>query len=534
MQIIKPQAGFQEMFLSTPADIAVGGGAAFCGKSFTGLMEALRNTGNKDFGCTIFRNTRENLRKEGAMWDESVKWYSGIATPRSAEMDWTFPSGACISFDGIENENDLAKWQGSQIALIIMDELTEFTERKFWFMLSRNRSTSGVRPYFRAFCNPDPDSWVANLISWWIDQESGYPIKERAGVLRYFTKDGNTIVWGDTKEEVIALCPHIFDNPEFANAGINVLDLVKSFTFIPGVVYDNKIGIAQDPGYLANLLALDEAEKMRFFGGNWKIRTDGLGLFQYKAIESIYTNPIEEQAFQLIGYDDDKPVYRPIGRVKKYITCDAAKFGADFCVILVWAGWEVIHMTIFYISDTHDIKKEIELLRMKFMVQKHYVIVDQDGVGGDTVKFGEYEGFRGGAAPLEDPIMRNGPENYKNRKTQCYYRIAKRVNEGQIRLSLNHQTVKVYTPGSPNPEFRLTLKVKSEMKDVRELVKQDLRAIKRGESEIDNSVVKFTINEKSEQKIILNGRSPDFADSIMMRENFELETIYDTGLTKRS
>jgi hypothetical protein len=31
-------------------------------------------------------------------------------------------------------------------------------------------------------------SWVADFLSWWIDPESGLPIPERAGVLRYFIR----------------------------------------------------------------------------------------------------------------------------------------------------------------------------------------------------------------------------------------------------------------------------------------------------------------------------------------------------------
>jgi hypothetical protein len=32
-------------------------------------------------------------------------------------------------------------------------------------MTSRNRSTCGVRPYIRATCNPDADSWVADFLA---------------------------------------------------------------------------------------------------------------------------------------------------------------------------------------------------------------------------------------------------------------------------------------------------------------------------------------------------------------------------------
>lgn len=60
----------------------------------------------------------------------------------------------------------------------------------------------GVRPYVRATCNPDADSWVAEFISWWIDPETGFAIPERAGVLRWFIRIGDTIIWGDSPEEL--------------------------------------------------------------------------------------------------------------------------------------------------------------------------------------------------------------------------------------------------------------------------------------------------------------------------------------------
>ena len=70
-------------------------------------------------------------------------------------------------------------------------------------MVSRNRSTCGVRPYIRATCNPDADSWVADFLSWWIDPVSGHPIPERAGVLRYLVRIAEKIVWADRPEELM-------------------------------------------------------------------------------------------------------------------------------------------------------------------------------------------------------------------------------------------------------------------------------------------------------------------------------------------
>ena len=125
-------------------------------------------------------------------------------------------------------------------------------------MLSRNRSTCGVRPYIRGTCNPDPDSFVAELIVWWIDQETGYPIKERGGVIRWFCRVNDKIAWGASRQELID--QHV---PECEP---------KSFTFIPSTIHDNPALLKKDPGYLANLKALDVVTQARLLGGNWKIR----------------------------------------------------------------------------------------------------------------------------------------------------------------------------------------------------------------------------------------------------------------------
>src|SRR6516225_8028588 len=134
-------------------------------------------------------------------------------------------------------------------------------------MVSRNRSTCGVRPYIRATCNPDADSWVADFISWWIDPESGRPIPERAGVLRYFVRIGEKIVWADQPEELMEdlvrgqQLPPGIDPP-----------LPMSVTFIPAKVFDNPALLRVNPEYLAWLLSLPTLERERLLAGNWKIR----------------------------------------------------------------------------------------------------------------------------------------------------------------------------------------------------------------------------------------------------------------------
>lgn len=215
---------------------------------------------------------------EGGLFDTAL----GIYVPLGAHFKRVpaptaiFPSGAKISFRHLQYEKDVHSWQGSQIPLIAFDELTHFTEGQFFYMMSRNRSTCGVRPYIRATCNPDADSWVADIISWWIDQSTGYAIPERSGTLRYFVRTSGEIIWSSSREELEATYGK---------------DAVKSVSFISSSIYDNKILLEANPEYLASLNALPEVEKERLLRGNWKIRPTGGMFFKASQVQIVKSIP---------------------------------------------------------------------------------------------------------------------------------------------------------------------------------------------------------------------------------------------------
>jgi predicted phage terminase large subunit-like protein len=259
---IGPQPGPQQAFLSTTADIAILGGAAGGGKSWSLLMEPLRHMKVKGFDAVIFRRTLVDVKKPGGLWDTSMGLYGPIGgAAKVGVLSWDIGE-ASVAFSHLDGDHATLPWMGSQVCLLCFDELTHFSRYSFFYMLSRNRSSCGVRPYVRATCNPDADSWVKELVDWWIDPESGYPIQERSGVVRWFVKLGDSLVWGDSRQEIIDKFPDI-----------PAEDLQpKSFTFIPARLEDNKILTAIDPGYRANLLALDTVERERLLRGNWRIR----------------------------------------------------------------------------------------------------------------------------------------------------------------------------------------------------------------------------------------------------------------------
>lgn len=290
---LAPQAGPQTQFMASSADIIIYGGAAGGGKTYALLLEALRHKDVKSFGAVIFRHNYNQITAEGGLWDASQKIFNQVPdahSRKSPKLHWRFDGGAKLSFAHIERDEDLKSWQGTEIAYIGFDELTHFTKHQFLYMLSRNRTTCGIRPYVRATCNPDSDSWVAEFISWWIDQETGYAIPERSGQIRWMVVLNDIIYWGDTPEELAK------------KYEVNVEDC-KSVTFIASRLEDNKILMESDPGYLANLKAMTEVDMERLLRGNWKIKAAAGSFFKRSQVGEILTEVPKDLVAVCRGWD---------------------------------------------------------------------------------------------------------------------------------------------------------------------------------------------------------------------------------------
>ena len=161
--IFKPQPK-QELFLKSSADVCLYGGAAGGGKTTALLADPLYYKHVKGFGAVQFRRTIAEITLEGGLWDESQKFYPVMgAVPNLSAHTWTFKSGAKVTFSGIQYEQDLDKWRGAQICAEYFDQLETFDQRQFFYMLTRNRSVCGVKPYVRGTCNPQP-CWLADFI----------------------------------------------------------------------------------------------------------------------------------------------------------------------------------------------------------------------------------------------------------------------------------------------------------------------------------------------------------------------------------
>jgi predicted phage terminase large subunit-like protein len=266
---ISGQPGPQTDFLRSSADICVYGGAAGGGKTVGLILEPLRHaTRVANFTAVFFRRSTPQITNPGGLWDESQEFYPRVGgTPHVGMREWRWSRGGKIKFSHLQFDCTVYDWQGAQIALICFDELTHFTAHQFFYMVSRNRSTCGVRPYIRATCNPDADSWVADFLRWWINPESGLPVPERAGVLRYYVRVAEKTIWADRPEELVQYLPQPEDLPPSIEPPRPI-----SVTFIPATVFNNPILLRANPEYYAWLLSLPTLERERLLGGNWKIR----------------------------------------------------------------------------------------------------------------------------------------------------------------------------------------------------------------------------------------------------------------------
>jgi hypothetical protein len=480
-QHIYPQPGFQTSFLSSSADIVIGGGAAGAGKSYALLMEPLRHAGVSNFFAVIFRRTTPQITNPGGLWDTSKELYSKLrdgsgASAKSTDqpLKWKFPSGASLLLTHLEHEKSKEAWDGAQVSFLGFDELIHFTAGQFWYLAGRNRSaSSGVKPYVRATTNPQTSGWVKRLISWWIHPDDhddhnlrGMPIPERAGVLRWFVRHNEVMYWGGSISEVQSVLPDEVKAKHDAR-------LVKSITFIPGTLDDNTILSENDPGYEANLFAQDKKHATRLRRGCWYDAEGENELFRYEDLYDMFRNKFVEGG-------------------EAYQTADIAMEGADVFRIGTWNGLRLEKIESWEKSDGKMIWEAMERSAQQYKVFGKNIAFDTNGVGNFLKGFfkSSYD-FRSQSSPIEVDGLKL---NYANLRAQCAFKLSE--------LVLGH---KIY--------------IQCEDERVQQLMIEEFEAHKKTGV---NAAGKLTITPKDEVKASIR-RSPDYFDMILMRMVFVIK-----------
>ena len=221
-----PNPGMQTEVYNTPADETFAGGRAGPGK--TDVLYGLAHCEHDK--SLILRRTNKEASRMITRYSEIVGHRNGW----SGQANTFTYDGKVVEFGGCQLEDDKQKYKGDPHDLIGFDEICDFTESIFRFIIGWNRSAKkGQR--CRVVCTGNPPTsaegeWVEKYWGAWLDPTHPNPAKP--GELRWYT----TIDGKD--QEVDGAGPHMIDG-----------DLIRarSRTFIPGVLKDNPD--LEDAGY---------------------------------------------------------------------------------------------------------------------------------------------------------------------------------------------------------------------------------------------------------------------------------------------
>jgi hypothetical protein len=238
-------------------------------------------------------------------------------------------------------------------------------------------------------------------------------------------------------------------------------ELPKHRAFVQALPTDNP---HLHPSYLESLQRLPEYDRKRLFEGNWEFDDSTDKLFSTSDLNAMFRDEV------FTG--------------EKYITADIARFGQDKTVIIVWNGWTIIDIIQLTHSSLTDTAQRIRELIREHNVRLSNVLADEDGVGGGVVDILKCKGFMNGSKAIHSDI-------YTNLKTECYYTLAKVVEDGKITILASQH---------------------------KERIIKELETVKRYKSDADT---KNRVTPKEEIKR-LHGFSPDIADSMMMRAYYDL------------
>ena len=218
--------------------------------------------------------------------------------------------------------------------------------------------------------------------------------------------------------------------------------------------------------YEEQLKKLDPVSRERLLHGNWEYDEGKDKLFNYESLLNAFKEKVPQT--------DDQ-----------YLSCDVALMGSDKLVITRWRGLTVEEIITKDKSSANSIEVLIKDLAEKHSIARKNIIIDSDGVGQYLSHYMKgVNAFINNAKPMKN-------ENYKNLKSQCYYKLAEQINAGNIHIKCKNI-------------------------EIRNKIIEELDVVRRKNIDTDT---KLAILSKKEIKAAI-GRSPDYGDSLMMRMKY--------------
>ena len=226
----------QAQLHSSAANEILYGGSAGPGKShalrFEALSWCMRVPGLQVY---LFRRTFPELEKNHII-PSLAQFPRSFGTYKSQPRRWDFTNGSMLHFCHCQHDKDVFQYQGAEIHLLVIDELTTFTELQYDYLRGRVRCTLDIPQEFRhkipgIVCGSNPGGIGHQFVkSRWVDK--GQPMQ----------------LWRAPRNEG---------------------GMVRQY--IPGKLEDNPILLTSDPGYIDRLDALPEPYRTAYKDGDWDI-----------------------------------------------------------------------------------------------------------------------------------------------------------------------------------------------------------------------------------------------------------------------
>lgn len=252
--------------------------------------------------------------------------------------------------------------------------------------------------------------------------------------------------------------------------------------------------------YIEGLQRSDKTTKERLLYGNFDYDADPNRLMEYDSILDLRTNTLPGPGTTTTG--------EPI-RPEKYLINDIARQGGDKIVLAEFEDMTLTGLEVYTYQDTDQTTTQISDRMKESRIPASHTLSDEDGVGGGVVdNLKGTKGFMGGSRPLsiyDSFTAKEVSENFINLRSQCYFKLAEAVNAREMAVRLRY--------------FKTNIEGYTQEKAIADL-EEELDAIKKADD--SGQRTKLAVIPKSEIKEAL-GRSPDFADVMMMRMLFELK-----------
>lgn len=257
----------------------------------------------------------------------------------------------------------------------------------------------------------------------------------------------------------------------------------EDIRFIQALVTDNP---DIDANYIKGLKRIkDKATRERLLLGNWNYDDNPNMLCTYDGLHAMFGGNILSKPNNF------------------YITCDAARFGSDQSIIVVWNGFVVVDFITFDKNSVTECANAINYYRIKYSVPNTRCIADDDGVGGGVVDICKINGFVNNSKAFDiskdNQFDNTGlyntlaeQERYYNLQAQCGYKFAEYVNQHLI-------------------GFDSELDVSSNLKD---RIFVDLEQLQSWQLDKEHRGLRLKPKEEIKASI---GRSPDWRDVLLMR-----------------